>query len=88
MAILKVLAVWDSALQAYARPLFVPQVAVATRSFRDEVNRAAPDNQLHQHPDDFELHVLGLFNEETGVFSGVDKRECVLRAKDCKDSQQ
>lgn len=86
MAILKVLAVWDSALQAYARPIFVPQVGVATRSFADEVNRKAADNQMHNHPDDFELHILGLFNEETGVFSGEDKRTCVARAKDVKQS--
>jgi len=86
MAILKILAVWDSALQAYARPIFVPQVGVAVRSFADEVNRAAPDNQVHNHPDDFELHSLGLWNEETGVFSGEDKRNCVARAKDLKQT--
>lgn len=76
-------AVRDSAVLAFNRPFFVPTVAVAVRSFTDEVNRAAEDNQMFRHPDDYELWVVGAFDDESGQFLEEDKR-CVARAKDVK----
>lgn len=78
-------AVRDSAVQAFNRPFFVPTVAVATRSFADEVNRNAPENQMFAHPDDFELWVVGAFDDETGLFQSCEQR-CVSRAKDVKQA--
>ena len=78
-------AVRDSAVQAFNRPFFVPTVAVAVRSFTDEVNRVAPDNHMNAHPEDFELWVVGQFDDETGIFGTQDVR-CVSRAKDVKQT--
>jgi len=58
----------DRAADAYGRPMFVPSSGVAIRSFSDEVNRAADDNQLHNHPDDFDLYEFGVFDDNTGQF--------------------
>lgn len=63
-----VVSVKDSALGAYGRPLFVPSLGVAMRSFSDEVNRVAPDNQMNAHPEDFELWYLASFDEVNGTF--------------------
>lgn len=82
MAKLVVLAVRDSAVGAYARPIFVPSTAVAVRSFADEVNRNAADNPMFAHADDFELHELGVYIEETGALVPLDGPVCVVRAKD------
>lgn len=60
---------FDSAVQSYGVPIFVPARGAALRSFIDEVNRPAPDNNLHTHPEDFELRVLAEFDDETGRFS-------------------
>ena len=58
----------DRAADAYGRPFYVPAVGVAIRSFQDEVNRAADDSQIYQHPDDFDLFDLGVFDDSTGLF--------------------
>lgn len=78
-----VVGVFDSAVQAFGRPIFCPAIGAAVRSFTDEVNRAAPDNQMHQHPDDFVLWELAQFDEENGVFLQLDKR-ILARGKDVK----
>jgi len=58
----------DRAADAYGRPMFVPSVGVAIRSFSDEVNRKDQENQLFNHPDDFDLYELGEFDDNTGLF--------------------
>lgn len=78
------LAVWDSAVQAYARPMYMQSVGQAIRSFGDEVNRKAEDNLLNKHPDDYELHNLGTWDDESGYHVTNDETRCVARAKDLK----
>lgn len=56
----------DSAADAYGRPFFMTSVGIAIRSFTDEINRAAEDNQIYKHPEDFDLFELGEFDDETG----------------------
>lgn len=79
---LQVLAVFDSAVQAYSRPFFSPTTGAAVRSFSDEVNRNAEDNPMNRHASDYELFELASFDEETGIFTQEIPR-CVSRAKDC-----
>jgi len=62
-----VVAVKDHAMQAYNRPIYAPALGAAIRSFTDETNRQAPDNQMYAHPEDFELWLLGHFDDETGT---------------------
>ncbi|WNK14126.1 MAG: nonstructural protein [Microvirus sp.] len=59
----------DRAADAFGRPLFVPSVGLALRSFTDEVNRDAPDNQMFSHSDDFDLYELGTFDDNTGIIT-------------------
>ena len=56
-----VMAVFDSGAQAYGRPIFVPSVGLAERSFADEVNRGEQGNAMSQHAADFALYELGTF---------------------------
>lgn len=63
-----VVSIKDRAADAFGRPFYVPSVGVAIRSFQDEVNRASEDNQMYQHPDDFDLYELGSFDDSTGTF--------------------
>lgn len=71
----------DSAAELYGQPIYVPSRGVALRSFADEVNRAAMDNPLHQHPDDFILYELGSFDESTGLFVCHEPQQ-LARGKD------
>lgn len=85
MAKLVALAVLDSAIQSFSRPMFVPTVAVATRHFSDEVMRKSDDNPMHKHPGDFALYELGSFTEEDGRFESLDVPRLVLRADSLVD---
>lgn len=86
----QVVAVRDSAVGAFGRPIFVPTIGAGARSFSDEVNRAGDaqnPNQMNQHPEDFELWHLAEFDEEHGCFQSVVDGDQVLprlisRAKD------
>ena len=57
----------DRAADAFGRPLFVPSVGMAIRSFSDEVNRQADDNQMFHHTEDFDLFELGSYDDNTGI---------------------
>jgi hypothetical protein len=80
-----VVCVKDRAAEVFNRPFFVPHRNVAIRDFTDEVNRAAADNQLNKHPDDFDLYLLGEFNDNTGEFS-ISTPQVLVRAKDVLQS--
>lgn len=86
MTMLAVCAVFDSAVQAYSRPMFVPHTGAAIRGFGDEVNRKDAGNPLAAHPDDYELHHLGMWDEVNGTFLNIgnDGVDVILaRGKDC-----
>lgn len=67
----KILAIRDRALDAYGQPFFSASTGAAIRSFSDEINRASPDNQLFKHPEDFDLFLLGEFDDQTGEFDST-----------------
>lgn len=78
-----VLSVFDSALQAFGRPMFFQSLGIAIRSFTDEVNRPAEDNSLYKHPEDFDMRYIADFDEESGEFVlPADGRRVICRAKD------
>lgn len=81
-----IISVKDTAAQAFTRPVFVPAVPVALRSFRDEVNRSDSKDDLAMHPEDFELYEIGSFDDSTGVIEVIEPR-IIARAKDLKDIQ-
>lgn len=64
----KVLSVRDRATDVFSQPFFAASVGAAVRGFSDEVNRAADNNQLYKHPEDFDLYLLGEFDDATGSF--------------------
>jgi hypothetical protein len=81
-----IVSVKDTAAQAFGRPVFVPAIPVAVRSFRDEVNRKDSNEDLARHPDDFELYEIGTFDDATGIVQVLEAPRMVARAKDLKES--
>lgn len=75
-----VCSVFDSATRLFGQPFFVAARGAAMRDFGNEVNRRDGANQLHLHPEDFELWQLATFDDETGQFE--DRMEVIGRAKD------
>ena len=74
----------DRAADAYGRPMFVPSVGVAIRSFSDEVNRQDADNQLFNHPDDFDLYEFGEFDDNSGQFALHEQPKLLSLGKQVK----
>lgn len=66
MPTIEIFAVRDRATATYGKPFYAPHIGVAIRSFTNEVNRAAPDNDLHNHATDFDLYHLGSYDDQTG----------------------
>lgn len=79
---LYVCSVFDTAAQAYNRPIFVPSPNIALRGFGDEVARNDKDNTMNAHPDDFELYLLGEFDDSNGQFLCPANPTLLARAKD------
>ena len=78
-----VIAVRDSAVNCFNRPMFVPAVGAGIRAFQDEINRRADDNMMSKHPEDFELYELGSFEDGTGELEMLKEVRCLSRGKDC-----
>jgi hypothetical protein len=74
----------DRAADAYGRPMFVPSPGVAIRSFSDEINRSDSDNQLYNHPDDFDLYEFGIFDDNTGLFELHEQPKLLTLGKQVK----
>jgi len=79
-------AVRDRAADTFGRPFFVAAVAQAIRSFSDEVNRADKDNQLFNHPEDFDLYEVGSFDDDTGDLVAIKPR-MVAVGKDLRSKE-
>ena len=81
---LKVIAVFDSAAQAFTRPVFFNTTGQALRGFTDEVNNR--DSELGKHPEDYSLYQLSEFDDTFGTFEGVPTILC--RGKDAVLSRE
>ncbi len=79
-----IVAVKDRAAETYGRPMFVPAIGVALRSFSDEINRNDPNNQLFNHPDDFDLYDLGTFDDSTAQFEIKNIPELLILGKNAR----
>lgn len=69
-------AVYDVLAGAYTgAPMGCPTRGVAERSFVDEVNSG--ESPFGKHPDDFELHEVGVFDMLTGAIEPTEGRPLV-----------
>ena len=63
----KQFSIFDSAAQAYLPPFILPRDEMAQRTFGDCVNSA--DHQFGAHPEHYTLFRLGVWDDETGIFT-------------------
>lgn len=74
-----VCSVYDTIAGVYGRPVFMPSVASALRSFADEVARGGSENLFAQHPADFDLYHLGMWDDSEGRFELLPHPVCIMR---------
>ena len=78
---LLIVAIRDSAVGAFMRPFYMASTGQAIRSFQDEVARKAEDNMMYNHPEDFELFQLGVFDDSDGSFQILKSPKSLATAK-------
>lgn len=77
---MKVFAVFDIKAKAYMQPFFGGNAGSAMRAFGDEVVKDG--SPIGRHPEDYQLFELGLFNDNTGVLSGLPNAKVLCTALD------
>lgn len=77
----KCVAIWDNAVRSYKSPVYVPHLGGVTRELSDMVN-GNKDHEFSKHPEDFELHLLGEFDDQTGDIVEHSGERLVVRLKD------
>ena len=67
---MQIYSVFDTKAEAFITPFFAPTNAVAKRMFKE----AAQDqnHQFHKNAEDYNLFVLGTFDENTGEIKGLE----------------
>lgn len=69
-----VVTLFDNVANSFKDPFYPPTKGVALREFQDAVNN--PQNsQLFNHASDFDLFIIGTWDEQTGVMTMYDKAE-------------
>lgn len=77
---LQLIAVKDTAAQAFMQPTFVHAVGIAVREFGDIVNNA--EHPFSKHPGDYELYTLGEFDDSDGSFALPKAPQLLSRGAD------
>lgn len=77
-----IVALRDSAVNAFSQPQAVASIGGYLRGLGDEVNRKAENNQLANHPGDFEAFELGMYDDADGSFQLHDKPRSIGRCAD------
>ena len=78
---LEIFAVRDRATDQYGTPMFLVTSGQAIRSFSDEVNRkenGTERNMLAEHPEDYDLYLLGSYETNTGTFNCETPRQIAI----------
>lgn len=63
-----IFSVRDRATDQFGSPMFMLSKGQAIRSFADEINKKNPENMLCNHPEDYDLYLLGSWESDDGQF--------------------
>lgn len=77
-----ILTVKDRALDIYNLPFTQTTVAQAVRGFTDEVNSDPNRSGVAKHPDDYDLYLIGHYDEETAGLVPLELPKLIVRGKD------
>lgn len=83
----KVMVVMDRAVEGFGVPFFARSVGEGERSFRDEINRADPNNSLNKHPEHFDLFLVGEFDSDSGLLNPLTVPTMIVVGKNCVNGQ-
>jgi len=82
---IKIYSIFDSAASAYIPPFYMQNDGLAIRAFQDNVN-AKEENNISRHPEQFSLHRLGEFDDQTATITMDDVARCIARGHELINS--
>ncbi len=77
---------YDNKAKAYTPPFFIRSRGEAVRSFADQCNK--PDNMFHDHPEDFVLYQVGVYDDTTGILEKIEPFENLGLASQYKNLEE
>jgi len=70
MNLLRLYSIYDQGVNSFLRPFWSDHKANAIRSFQKMINdESQPDNMVRDHPDQFTLFEIGIFDSSNGLFT-------------------
>lgn len=78
----KMFAIKDRATDSFNVPFTVMTTAQAVRTFADEVNSDPQRSAIAKHPDDYDMYIVGEYDDQTAKITPLDPIERIARAKD------
>lgn len=79
--ILKIFSIRDQKSEIFNSPFFKTAIGEAERDFQTAVND--PKTTLNKYPQDFDLYLLGEFNDNSGTFESLDTPQHLMKAIQC-----
>ena len=76
----------DKQADRFNQPIFLQNDAVAIRSIRNELLN--PQSQISLSPGDFSIHLIGEYDDETGMITNAESPVLVTEVKDIQLPEQ
>lgn len=73
---LKAFSIHDSKAKVFSPPFYMTTHGEAERSLKSTINKPSEAN-IHKYPEDFSMHEVGEFDDQTGIFTGHEPRHLV-----------
>ena len=70
--ILNAYTIFDIKSSTYASPIFAVNDDVFKRLIIDSL--VLPDSTLYRHPEDFTVYCIGIYDDNRGLLSGLERR--------------
>lgn len=78
----------DRAIDTYNIPFTQTTREEAVRNFKDQINDDPKTNPLAKHPDDYDLYMVGEFDENWGKLEPIGNPQLIARGKDLVEPKE
>lgn len=81
---MKIYCIYDNNARTYGTPFFQPTNVHAVRAMKVEINRQDPGNVMYLFPGEYDLYLVGEFNDQDGKVSGLETPEKLANGSQLK----
>lgn len=84
MQTIKIVAIRDRHAAVFSQPMYFATEGAAIRAFQDALNDT--QSQMHKHPDDYDMYLLGEWNDTDGKFKNAELPTIIARGGQLKNA--